>query len=149
MAGPNTFTDKIISPDIVRDLREKLGMIHAELTGEAKISEDEVKAYEAGAVYYGKRFGVFDKSEIVSTSVSLYRSRGMKIGLPEIAENDRRCPGLRRIEARFPELVDDPQRVEWGRCRLWPRAAQTQLAKAAMPVWARPRISAWMSCVPS
>ena len=49
MAGPNTFTDKIISPDIVRDLREKLGMTHAELAGETKITEDEVKAYEAGA----------------------------------------------------------------------------------------------------
>jgi predicted transcriptional regulator len=49
MAGPNTFTDKIISPDIVRDWREKFGMTHAELAREAKITEDEVKAYEASA----------------------------------------------------------------------------------------------------
>jgi ribosome-binding protein aMBF1 (putative translation factor) len=49
MPGPNTFTNKIISPDIVRDLREKLGMTRAQLADEAKVTEDEVKAYEAGA----------------------------------------------------------------------------------------------------
>jgi ribosome-binding protein aMBF1 (putative translation factor) len=41
-----TFTNEIISPDIVRDLREKLGMTQAELADEAKVSEVEVKAYE-------------------------------------------------------------------------------------------------------
>ncbi|HUN96739.1 MAG TPA: helix-turn-helix transcriptional regulator [Bradyrhizobium sp.] len=49
MADSNTFTDKIISPDIVRSLRETLGMTQAELANEAKVSEDKVKAYEAGA----------------------------------------------------------------------------------------------------
>jgi ribosome-binding protein aMBF1 (putative translation factor) len=49
MADSNTFTDKIISPDIVRSLRETLGMTQAELADEAKISEDKVKAYEASA----------------------------------------------------------------------------------------------------
>lgn len=43
-----TFTKKIISPDIVRDLRENLGMTQAQLADEAKVSEAEVNAYEAG-----------------------------------------------------------------------------------------------------
>ncbi len=73
----------------------------------------------------------------------------MTIGLPQIAEDDSRCLGLRLIEARLLELLDDLQCVEWGRYCLWSRAAQTQLAKAAMPVWARPRINAWTSWVPS
>jgi transcriptional regulator with XRE-family HTH domain len=43
------FTNQSISPNIVRDLREKLGMTQAQLAGEAKVSEVEVNAYEAGA----------------------------------------------------------------------------------------------------
>jgi DNA-binding XRE family transcriptional regulator len=49
MTVSTTFTDKIISPDVVRDLREKLGMTQAQLADEAKVSEAEVIAYEAGA----------------------------------------------------------------------------------------------------
>jgi DNA-binding transcriptional regulator YiaG len=43
-----TFSNQMISPDIVRNLREKLGMTQAELADEAKVSEPEVKAYEEG-----------------------------------------------------------------------------------------------------
>jgi DNA-binding XRE family transcriptional regulator len=43
-----TFTDEMISPDIVRDLRESLGMTQAELADEAKVSKAEIKAYEDG-----------------------------------------------------------------------------------------------------
>ena len=48
MTVTTTFTNEIISPDIVRDLRQKLGMTQAELADEAKVSEAEVKAYEEG-----------------------------------------------------------------------------------------------------
>lgn len=48
MTITTTFTNEMISPDIVRDLREKLGMTPAELADEAKVSEAEVHAYEAG-----------------------------------------------------------------------------------------------------
>jgi transcriptional regulator with XRE-family HTH domain len=41
-----TFSNQMISPDIVRNLREKLGMTQAELADDAKVSEAEVKAYE-------------------------------------------------------------------------------------------------------
>lgn len=46
MTVTTTFTNEIISPDIVRDLREKLGMTQAQLADEAKVSEAEVKNYE-------------------------------------------------------------------------------------------------------
>jgi len=49
MTVTTTFTNKIISPDIVRDLREKLGMTQTQLAAEAKVSEAEVNAYEEGA----------------------------------------------------------------------------------------------------
>jgi predicted transcriptional regulator len=49
MSVTATFTSEIISPDIVRDLREKLGMTQAELADEAKVSEADVKVYESGA----------------------------------------------------------------------------------------------------
>ena len=48
MTATTTFTNEMISPDIVRDLRKKLGMTLAELADEAKVSEIEVNAYEAG-----------------------------------------------------------------------------------------------------
>lgn len=39
MAISASFSQQIISPDIIRDLREKLGMTQAELADEAKVSE--------------------------------------------------------------------------------------------------------------
>jgi ribosome-binding protein aMBF1 (putative translation factor) len=52
MAVTATFTsENMISPDIVRELREKLGMTQAELADEAKVSEADVKAYESGRTY--------------------------------------------------------------------------------------------------
>jgi DNA-binding transcriptional regulator YiaG len=48
MAISASFSTQIISPDIVRGLREKLGMAQAELAYEAKVSPAEVKAYEDG-----------------------------------------------------------------------------------------------------
>ncbi len=48
MAISASFSQQIISPDIIRDLREKLGMTQAELADEAKVSEIQVKAYEDG-----------------------------------------------------------------------------------------------------
>ena len=44
---PALFPERIISPEIVRGLREGLGMTQAELAAEAKVSEAEVRAYEA------------------------------------------------------------------------------------------------------
>jgi hypothetical protein len=41
----------------------------------------------------------------------------MEIGFPQIAENDSQCVGLRRIEARLLEPLDDLQCVEWSRYR--------------------------------
>jgi transcriptional regulator with XRE-family HTH domain len=49
MTVTNTFTTEIISPDIARDLRESLNITQAQLAVEAKVSEGEVSAYEAGA----------------------------------------------------------------------------------------------------
>jgi DNA-binding transcriptional regulator YiaG len=49
MTVTTTFTNEMISPDIVRDLRKKLGMTRAQFADEAKVSEGEVSAYEAGA----------------------------------------------------------------------------------------------------
>jgi transcriptional regulator with XRE-family HTH domain len=49
MTVTTTFTNKIISPDIVRELREKRGLTQAQLADEAKVSEAEVNAYETGA----------------------------------------------------------------------------------------------------
>ena len=48
MSIATSFSERIIGPDIVRDLREKLGMTQAELAEEAKLSEADIKAYEAG-----------------------------------------------------------------------------------------------------
>jgi len=51
MSVTTTFTTKIISPDIVRNWREKLGLTQAQLASEAKVSEAEVEGYEAHALH--------------------------------------------------------------------------------------------------
>jgi transcriptional regulator with XRE-family HTH domain len=51
MSMTSTFTTKIISPDIVRNWREKLDLTQAQLASDAKVSEAELAGYEANALH--------------------------------------------------------------------------------------------------
>jgi transcriptional regulator with XRE-family HTH domain len=51
MPVTTTFTTKIISPDIVRNWREKLGLTQAQLASKARASEAELAGYEANALH--------------------------------------------------------------------------------------------------